>query len=99
MQTRQTKTSSRLRPRLRPGVRYRPEQQGAVIFDPASMGVYATNLTGLLILKKLNGRTSCARIVERLQRHFASPSKRTLQIDLQRFLEDLQSVGLLNLEA
>jgi len=98
MRTRQSKPFSRLKPKLRPGVRFRPETQGAIIFDSATMGIYATNRTGLLILNKLDGRTSCGKIVERLQRHFGSPSKRTLRNDLRRFLEDLVSVRLLSLE-
>jgi len=99
MRTRQMKTFSSLKPALRPAVRYRRELEGVIIFDPASMGIYATNPTGFLILKKINGRTSCAEIVERLQRRFVSTSRRTLRRDLRRFLEDLASVGLVDFEA
>lgn len=99
MRTRQMKTFSSLKPALRPAVRYRRELEGAIIFDPASVGIYATNPTGLLILKKINGTTSCAEIVERLQHRFVSTSRRTLRRDLRWFLEDLESVGLVNFEA
>jgi hypothetical protein len=98
MRISQTKTFSRLKPALRPAIRYRRELQGAIIFDPASLGVYATNQTGLMILKEINGRTSCAGIVERLRSHFVSTSRRTLRRDVCRFLEDLASVGLVDLK-
>lgn len=99
MPTRQMKACSSLKPALRPGVRYRRELEGAIIFDPAIMGIFATNPTGLLILKKINGRTSCAQIVQRLQRRFVSTSKRTLHRDLHRFLQDLASIGLIEFES
>jgi len=89
---------SLLKPVLRPGVRYRRELQGAIIFDPMSMGICGTNRTGLLILKKINGRTSCADIVERLQRRFPSTSRATLRRDLRGFLENLANVGLVDFE-
>jgi hypothetical protein len=99
MRTRQTKPFSRLKPALPPAVRYRREVGGAIIFDPANLGIYATNATGFLILKKINGRTSCAEIVDRLQRRYVSTSKRTLRRDLGRFLQDLASVGLVDFKA
>jgi coenzyme PQQ synthesis protein D (PqqD) len=99
MRTCQMKSFSDRKPALRPAVRYRREPAGAILFDPASLGIYATNRTGLLILKKINGRTSCAEIVELLRRRFVSTSKRTLWRDLHRFLEDLASVGLIDFEA
>jgi hypothetical protein len=99
MRTGQMKTFSLLKPVLRPGVRYRKDLEGGLIFDAASLGVCFTNATGLLILDEINGRRSCADIVERLQHRFVSTAKRTLQKDLRRFLEDLAGLGLVNLQA
>ena len=98
MRTGQVKTFSLLKPVLRPGVRYRKDLQGGVIFDAASLGVCFTNRTGLMILNEINGRRACADIVERLQRRFVSTSRRTVQRDLRRFLEELASVGLVDLQ-
>jgi len=94
------KTFSLLKPVLRPGVRYRKDLQGGVIFDAASLGVCFTNPTGLVILGEINGRRACADIVERLQHRFVSTSsRRTVQRDVRRFLKELASVGLIDLEA
>ncbi len=98
MRTRQTKPFFSLKPALLPSIRYRRELQGAVIFDAASLGIYATNTTGFLILKTVNGKTSCADIVDQLEHRFVSTSRRTLQRDLRCFLEDLASLGLVHFE-
>ncbi len=98
MRTGQMKTFSLLTPVLRPGVRYRRDLEGGLIFDAASLGVCCTNQTGLLILEEINGRTSCADIVKRLQHRFVSTSRRTLQKDLRQFLEHLASVGLVDFQ-
>lgn len=99
MRTGPPRSFANLKPVLRPQVRYRRDYGGAILFDSASMAVYATNPTGLLILRKINGRTSCAEIVKRLQRSFASPSPRTLRRDLHEFLGKLESLGLIGFEA
>jgi|HubBroStandDraft_4_1064222.scaffolds.fasta_scaffold00775_4 hypothetical protein len=99
MRVGQRKAFSRLRPVLRPGVRYRRELEGGLIFDAASLGVCSTNPTGLLILDQINGKRCCADIAERLQHRFVSASRRTVQRDLRRFLEELASVGLLDFQA
>ena len=98
MRVGQMKAFSLLRPVLRPGVRYRRELEGGLIFDAGTLGVCFTNPTGLLILNEINGRRSCADIVERLQHRFVSTSRRTVQRDLRRFLEELSSVGLVDLQ-
>jgi hypothetical protein len=93
------RTFSLVKPVLRPGVRYRKDLEGGVIFDAASLGVCFTNPTGLLILDEINSRRSCADIVERLQHRFVSTARRTLRNDLRRFLEDLADLGFVDLQA
>jgi Coenzyme PQQ synthesis protein D (PqqD) len=95
MRTSQPRNVLRLKPALRPAVRYRPEREGAVVFDTARLGIYATNRTGLMILKRVNGRTSCGELLEELSRRFTSASRRILKRDLGRFLEELEDAGLL----
>ena len=96
MRTRQIKTFSNLKPVLRSEVRYRAEPQGAIVFDRVSLGIYATNPAGLLILNEINRRKSCPQIVDRLQRQFVSTPRRTLQRELRRFLADLAGIGLID---
>lgn len=99
MRVGQMKAFSRLRPVLRPGVRYRKEVEGGLIFDAASLGVCFINPTGLLILNQINGKRTCGEIVERLQQRFVLSSRGVVQRDLRRFLEELASVGLVDLQA
>jgi hypothetical protein len=98
MRTGQQRDFSSLKPALRPHVRYRLERDGAIVFDSARYAIYATNRTGLLILKRMNGKASCGELLEHLSRRFTSASRRILKSDLQGFLEDLENADLLDFE-
>lgn len=99
MPTRSPASFSRLKPMLRPAVRYRREREGAVLFDGATLAVYATSKTGLVMLRRMDGRSSCGQILEHLRRRFPSASRRTLRQDLSSFLRALENVGLVELQA
>jgi len=96
MRTGQQRNFSSLKPELRPEVRYRSERDGAIVFDTARYAIYTTNRTGLMILKRMNGKASCGELMELLSRRFNSASRCILKRDLHSFLEDLENADLLD---
>ncbi len=99
MRTRSPSPFARLTPVLRPNVRYRRERSGALLFDALTLEVYATNPTGLAILKKIEQGACCSQILTQLHRRFPTVPRHTLARGLRAFLQRLENAGLLDLTA
>ncbi len=99
MRTRPPGPFAGLTPVLRPHVRYRRERSGALLFDALTLEVYATNPTGLAILRKIDQRACCSQILARLHRRFPAVPRCTLLRGLRAFLQRLENAGLLDLKA
>lgn len=77
---------------------WREVSDGAVLVSPEAGKVRVLNKVGSQVWRLIDGRTSIATIEETLLRRYDDVPREQLSQDLQQFLSDLASRGLLTWE-
>ncbi len=77
---------------------WREVSDGAVLVSPEAGKIRVLNEVGSQVWRLIDGRTSIATIEETLLRRYDSIPREQLSQDLQQFLRDLASRGLLTWE-
>jgi hypothetical protein len=82
-------------PKIKKGLVFREEDEGAFVFDPVNDDLRCLNETGARIFELLDGKNTIDGIVKKMKSHYPDISEVALEKDVHSFVEDLRRRGIL----
>lgn len=82
-------------PKIKDGLVFREEEDGAFIFDPIKDELRCLNKTGSLIFNDLNGKNSIDDIVKKMRTIYPYIARDAIKEDIETFIENLGTRGIL----